>query len=220
MGRGVGKVLDGLKLGETVLVEYEAYSSPELFLAILQNYALERGKPVLIDDIVDTLPEYVERLKLMGVDFQRFTNVSVIKIGGSRESGNVVGHLEVDKYRLDFKYYDNIYKKVASREVINPVLGVYKLFGLFRKHELLRLARNIASFVGRRSRVAYYFLNVEVVETISPEMLPLLEEASTTILRWGREGRSYRLEVVKACDEDITGSSVVVGVGDIKEGKL
>ncbi len=221
MGRGIGKILDGLLPGETVLVEYEAYSSPELLLALLQSYSVVRGRGLLVDDVVDTFHEYITRLRLMGFDVEPLLNASVIKIGGSRDVGNVNGKVDVDKYRLDFKYYDIIYKHVTFEDpVINPVLGIYKLFGLFSRHELMRLVRNIAAFVGRRSRIAFYFVNEDVVEELSPEMLPFLEEASSSILRWGREGRNYRLDVLKACDENIMGTSVVMEMREIREGKL
>jgi len=221
VGRGIGKILDGLLPGETVLVEYEAYSSPELFLALLQSYSVVRGRDLLVDDIVDTFSEYVTRLMLMGFDVESLLNASVIKIGGSKDVGKLEGSVDVDKYRLDFKYYDMIYKDVAFEDtVINPVLGIYKLFGLFSRHELMRLVRNIASFVGRKSRIAFYFMNEDVVEKLSPEMMPFLEEASSSILRWGREGRNYRLDVLKACDENIMGTSVVMEMGEIREGKL
>lgn len=221
MGRGIGKILDGLIPGETVLVEYEAYSSPEMFLALLQNYSVLRGRGLLVDDIVDTFSEYLTRLRLMGFDVEPFLSASVVKIGGVRKVGDVKGTLEVDKYRLDFKYYDVIYKNVTFDEaVINPVLGIYKLFGLFSRHELMRVIRNIASFVGRESRIAFYFVNLDVVERLSPEMVPFLEEISSSILRWGREGRNYRLDVLKACDENIIGTSVVMEMREIREGKL
>jgi len=221
MGRGVGKILDNILPGETVLVEYEAYSSPELFLELLRAYSEQRGKVMLVDDVVDTFSEYITRLKLMGFDVDPMLSASVIKIGGSKEVGNVRGRLEVDKYWLDFKYYDLVYAKTVSEEpALNPVLGIYKLFGLSSEHELIRLIRNIASFVGRGSRIAYYFINTNVVDAAAPVMLPFLEEISSSILRWSREGRNYRLEVVKACEEEILGESVVMEMRKIKEGVL
>ncbi len=221
VGRGVGKVLDGFLPGESVLVEYEAYSSPEMLLALLQNYSLVRGRALVVDDVVDAFSEYLTRLRLMGFNVEPILRASVIKIGGSKRVGDVRGVLEVDKYRLDFKYYDVIYKNLAFDDtVINPVLGIYKLFGLFSRHELMRLVRNIASYVGRRSRIAFYFVNVDVVERLSPEMLPFLEEVSSSILRWGREGRNYRLDVLKACNENIIGTRVVMEMREIMEGKL
>ncbi|WP_457742309.1 DUF257 family protein [Thermococcus sp.] len=221
VGRGVGKILDKISPGETVLVEYEAYSSPELFLALLHAYSTQRGEVMLIDDVVDTFSEYIARLKLMGFDVDPLLSASVIKIGGSKEVGDVKGRLEVDKYWLDFKYYDLVYEKTISKEpALNPVLGIYKLFGLSSKHELIRLIRNIASFVGRGSRIAYYFINTSVAERLAPEMLPFLEEVSSSILRWSRDGSNYRLQVIKACEEELLGAKVVMEMREIKEGKL
>ncbi|NJE29909.1 hypothetical protein E3E38_02435 [Thermococcus sp. 18S1] len=212
----VDSVLFGLRPGETVLIEYSAISSPELLLYLVCRRCRARGTPIIIDDISDAFAESVIRLDLMGLELEGLRNAPVIKIGGNRDIGSVFGRVEVDKYSLDFRYYDEIYEKIVPDEVVfNPVLGIHKLFIALERHEVIRLIRNISTFVGKKSRVALYFLNADMMERYSPELLALFEETASTVLRWDFEGGKYRLRVIKASNSSIVGSTVSLSFRDI-----
>ncbi|NJE76460.1 DUF257 family protein [Thermococcus sp. ES12] len=213
---GIDKILLKIRPGETVLVEYSAVSSPELLLYLMCRRCGNVESPVLIDDISDTFSEYVIRLELMGLDTEPLMEIPVIKIGGNREFGNVVGRVEVDKYSLDFKYYGKIYDKVVPEKVVcNPVLGIHKLFVALERQEVIRLVRNISTFVGRKSRFAFYFINRDVMERKNPELLPLLEETASTVLQWEAGKGKYRLRALKAANDEILGSVVSMSFKDI-----
>ncbi|ASJ13270.1 DUF257 family protein [Thermococcus thioreducens] len=215
--RGIDLILFNILPGETVLVEYSSVSSPEILLYLICRGCTNAGRPVLIDDISDTFAEYVTRLELMGLDTDDLMEIPVIKIGGSREFGNVVGRVEVDKYSLDFKYYGKIYDKVVPEKVVcNPVLGIHKLFVALERQDVIRLVRNISTFVGRKSRFALYFINRDVLEKRTPELLPLLEETASTVLQWEAERGKYRLRAVKAANDEILGSEVSMSFKDIE----
>jgi len=213
---GIDKILFKIRPGETVLVEYSAVSSPELLFYLMCRGCGHAESPVLIDDISDTFSEYVIRLELMGLDTEALMEVPVIKIGGNREFGNVVGRVEVDKYSLDFKYYGKIYDKVVPEKVVcNPVLGIHKLFVALERQDVIRLVRNISTFVGRKSRFAFYFINRDVLERKNPELLPLLEETVSTVLQWEAGKGKYRLRALKAANDEILGSIVSMSFKDI-----
>ncbi|CAD5245080.1 DUF257 family protein [Thermococcus camini] len=212
----VDQVLFGLRPGETVLIEYSAVSSPELLLYLICRRGRGRRTPLIIDDISDAFAESIIRLDLMGLELEGLRNAPVIKIGGSRDIGNIFGRVEVDKYSLDFRYYDEIYEKIVPEEVVfNPVLGIHKLFIALERHEVIRLIRNISTFVGKKSRVALYFLNRDIMERYSPELLPLFEETASTVLHWNFGGGKYRLEVIKAANSSLVGSRISLGFKDI-----
>ncbi|WP_342764288.1 DUF257 family protein [Thermococcus sp. GR4] len=216
VGHGIDSILFKLRPGETVLVEYSSVSSPELLLYLMCRRCMERGRPILIDDISDTFAEYVVRLDLMGLNTDDLLRVPVIKIGGNREVGNVLGKVGVDKYSLDFKYYEKIYEKVVPKEVIcNPVLGIYKLFVALERQEVIRLVRNISMFVGKKSRFALYFINRDVMEKKVPELLDLLEETASTVLQWNADKGKYRLRTLKAANDEIMGSNISLRFRDI-----
>ncbi|NJE05375.1 hypothetical protein E3E36_04305 [Thermococcus sp. M36] len=214
---GIADVVSNIRPGETVLLEYTPVSSPELLLYLLHRACTRMDIPLLIDDVSDTFPEYITRLEIAGISVESLLEVPVIKVGGSRGVGNVVGRVEVDKYSLDFKYYGEIYEGVIPEKVVcNPVLGIYKLFIARERHEVIRLVRNIATFVGKKSRFAIYFINQDAVERRIPEILPLLEETATTVLRWGVDGGTYRLDVAKAPSPELPGSRILVSFRDIR----
>ncbi|WP_297093002.1 DUF257 family protein [Thermococcus sp.] len=218
VSHGIEPIILKIRPGETVLVEYSSVSSPEILLYLISRRFMKAGNPVLIDDISDTFVEYVTRLELMGLDTDDLVGIPVIKIGGSREFGNVVGRVEVDKYSLDFKYYGKIYDKVVPERVVcNPVLGIHKLFVALERQEVIRLVRNISTFVGRKSRFALYFINRDVLEKKTPELLPLLEETASTVLQWEVDRGKYRLRTIKAANDEILGMAVSLNFKDVKK---
>ena len=218
VSHGIEPIILKIRPGETVLVEYSSVSSPEILLYLISRRFMKAGNPVLIDDISDTFVEYVTRLELMGLDTDDLIGIPVIKIGGSREFGNVVGRVEVDKYSLDFKYYGKIYDKVVPERVVcNPVLGIHKLFVALERQEVIRLVRNISTFVGRKSRFALYFINRDVLEKKTPELLPLLEETASTVLQWEADRGKYRLRTTKAANDEILGMAVSLNFKDVKK---
>ncbi|NJE85256.1 hypothetical protein E3E23_05380 [Thermococcus sp. CX2] len=215
-GYGIDTIFSKLKAGETVLVEYSSVSSPELLLYMACRYYTKKGVPILIDDISDTLSEYVARLELTGLSTEAVLEFPIIKIGGTRQIGNIRGRVEVDKYSLDFKYYGKVYEGVISGDVVcNPVLGLYKLFLTLERKEAIRLIRNVSTFVGKKSRIALYFMNRDVMEEYVPELLSLLEEVSSTVLRWDVEEDKYWLRVVKSASSDILGSNASLRFRDV-----
>jgi len=216
MIEGMDNLLSGIRPGESVLVEHSPIASPEILLYVLIEEYLKAGSYIIIDDVVDTFREYATRLELMGLNTGRLMEIPVIKVGGRYGFGNVVGRVDVEKYSLNFDYYREVYEKVAPETVVfNPVLGTHRLFMAFGRDESIRLIRNISNFVGNKSRFAFYFINREVMEKRSPDLLPLLEEIFTTVLRWELIGEEYRLKVVKSTSPATLGSVVSLDFKDL-----
>ena len=213
------KIFSGIRPGETVLIEYKPSSSPELLLYFMVRYCSRKGVEVIIDDLADTLIEFITRLKLKGISTQEIEEAKVMKIGGYRSIGKIVSTIELDKYTLDFKYYGRVYDKwrAGKNNIFNPVLGMHKVFLMSDHGEAIRLVRNISFFVGNVTRIAFYFINRETMEMRTPDALSLLEEISTTILTWDRNRKcdNVIVRVVKSVNEDICGSIVEIPVKDM-----
>lgn len=62
----IGEFLSSFRPGETVLFEYSPKAPPEILFFEIVRWAEEKGYPVLVDDVLDTLDEYLRRLSLMG----------------------------------------------------------------------------------------------------------------------------------------------------------
>ncbi len=213
------KIFSGLRPGETVLIEYEPASSPELLFYLLFQYCKSKGIDLIVDDIGDTLIEFMTRLKLTGLATPELEKTDVMKIGGYRNIGRLIGAIELDRYTLDFKYYEKIYDKwqAGKGTVFNPVLGMHKIFMMSERNEAIRLVRNISEFVGNTARIAFYFINQKTLQESTPEVLYLLEEISTSILKWERKCESATLRVIKASNHRICGEMAVLSAKDILE---
>ncbi|MBP1911254.1 DUF257 family protein [Thermococcus stetteri] len=201
--------------GETVLIEYDTVSMPEvLFYLIFIN---RENRPMLIDDVADTLCETLTKLEFIGFDISGFKEVPVIKIGGgSRKCGNVFGEVDVDRYSLDIGYYSRIFEKASLNGVVlNHVLGIHKLFLSLERRGAIRLVKNIAMFEGDRRRIAFYFINRDVVETSYPELLLLLEETASTVLNWISDGEKFVLYVSKSANLGIMGKELSFTLDEI-----
>ena len=104
----VGNVWDGVKFGETVLVEHSSTTTPYVGLCQLMNWAEERGYQVIVDDVLDTLYLYKTQMKLAGLNTSILNDVKVIKLGGRLEVGQVVGHLHIKEPVIREQEYGQI----------------------------------------------------------------------------------------------------------------
>ncbi|AEC51683.1 hypothetical protein PNA2_0768 [Pyrococcus sp. NA2] len=170
---------DLFKVGETVLVEYTGTSRPELFL---YHLVTSSGLPVVIDDVLDTYYEFYTRLKVSGVDVTPLEDVRVIKMGGTRDVGKVLGRLNISKYIISEKEYMAIIKQIGEYPFLNPVLGVHKLVLLGNILENMNIVKMVSNYVGNKERVAFYFINKNVILKHSPPLLDLLEEVATSVI--------------------------------------
>lgn len=217
--QGFGFIFSKMRAGETVLIEYTSVSSPEILLYVMEKYCRQNSIPMIIDDVADTLPEFLTRLELIGLPIDGFGDISVIKIGGHRSGGKVVGRIEIEKYSLNLQYYDLIYERVLpSKLVYNPVLGIYRLF-LISIEEYggnIRLLKNISKYVGNKTRIAFYFIPRDLMRSKFPELLYLFEEIATSVMHWERSGSTYKLKVIKSANNDILEKIVTIEFEDIK----
>ncbi|WP_457754230.1 DUF257 family protein [Thermococcus sp.] len=95
--------------------------------------------------------------------------------------------------------------------VINPVVGFEKLLFLAdSKRDVLTTLNSILLFVGDERRIAFYFINADVLEEVTPRILPLLEEIATTVIKITKNGRDYKFTVVKSINNEIDGVEIKV----------
>ena len=207
----IRRIWDGLKFGETVLVEHGSTTNPALGFYHLLRWAKEKGYPVLIDDILDTLYLYRVHLKLAGLDTSLVEEARVIKEGGTLNVGQVVEQLGVKEPAIQNSNYERVFEPLLSGggQIINPVLGIGKMLSLANsKREMLTTINSILSYTGDERRIALYFVNVDLTEKDAPYILPFLEEIATTVVRVNREGRGLKFSVIKSVNHDIEGIEV------------
>ncbi|NJE12197.1 DUF257 family protein [Thermococcus sp. LS2] len=204
----VGEIWNSLKFGETVLIEHDSHTSPALWVYYLIKWAKGKGYDVLVDDILDTLYVYRAHLKLAGLDTSILNDVKVIKLGGRLNVGQVVGHLHIKEPVIRESKYRALLDSLPRERVINPVLGFEKLFLLVEsEREVFELVNSISSFIEDDRRIAFYFINTDLLKKM-PHVLSLLEELASTVVRVTKHGRSFSLKVVKSVNDEIDGVEV------------
>ena len=219
--QGFERIFSKIRVGETVLIEYSSTSIPEILLYVMEKHCRENNIPMLIDDVADTLSEFMTRLELIGLPTNEFHEVPVIKIGGHRSWGDVVGKIDIERYSLDFQYYNSLYEEVCSKGIVyNPVLGIHKLFlinSMSGYEENIGLLKNISKYVGNKARIAFYFVNRELMQVKFPELLYLFEEIATSVVQWERSGGTYKLKVIKSSNSDILEKIATIDFKDIRK---
>ena len=199
-------VWDDVKPGESVLIEHSSTGAPYLGLLHLINWAKEKGYQVVVDDVLDTLYLYKTQMKLAGFDASILDDVKVIKFGGRLEVGQVVGRLHIKEPVIREHEYKRLFEPLSGGAVVNPVLGIEKLFFLAEsKREVLSTVNGLLSFVGDEQKISFYFISTDLLKSAAPEALPLLEELASMIVRVDMEGKSHKFSVVKSVNKEVLG---------------
>jgi hypothetical protein len=217
MADSLSDFFSSLKFGETVIIEHSSTAMPEILLHLLAKFCSEKGLPVLIDDILDTYPQFVSRMEVLGLPQPK---AKVIKIGGGKlEAGEVVGRIEVDKYSVPLGHYSSMRDRGIKKEKhINPVLGFHKLTYILNRRELLALITTVSSFVGDESRIAVYLINRDSGDAVEPGFVPSLEEIATTVAEWYMDGEDFVLDVIKAANPELMGREYRIPASEVLRG--
>ncbi|ALM76606.1 hypothetical protein TBCH5v1_2718 [Thermococcus barophilus] len=92
----VTRIMDSLKMGETVLLIYDESLIPEFSFLFFVEYASRKDMPVIVDDILDSLYVIKQHLEFIGIDTKFFEDITVIKVGGTNIVGNVHQHIPLE----------------------------------------------------------------------------------------------------------------------------
>ncbi|NJF25295.1 DUF257 family protein [Thermococcus sp. Bubb.Bath] len=193
------EILLSKKPGGTVLVENYAPLGTEAILTLLLRSAEERGTPVLIEDILDTLPVYIKHLKLMDVDVD-LDKSNVLKIGGSEAVGNIVKRMNFD---VDLKVYLRQYEKAFSEvsigePFIDIILGFERIFAFNDNiKDLYTLISSLRQFITDKKRRAFYFIESPIMNKLKSSPRPILEDLATSVVSLSEEKEMLRVRIRK-----------------------
>jgi len=195
--RNLLSILEDLKFGETVLVEYSSKAPVYLLFHELIKWSKENNYPVLVDDFLDTLHMYKVQMEIAGIDTSPLKDLNVIKMGGSIKIGNILGKISVTESAVLEGEYDKIFNKLSEDKIINPVLGFDKLFILYNdRKDYLNAIYRMLKYLGNKKRIAFYFINVDLIKSTFPEILPIMEEIATAVISI-EEKDEFRINIRK-----------------------
>ncbi|NJE12810.1 hypothetical protein E3E24_06845 [Thermococcus sp. LS2] len=204
---GFEDLWNALKRGETVLIEHPSDSMSCKGLYSLVQWARSKDYPVVIDDILDTLYIYKVNIELADLDSSSLNEALVIKEGGRLEVGNVVGHITLKESAIQWMEYERVARPIfenSEKLIINVVLGIEKLFMLAdSKRELITNINNLLSWIGNKKRIAFYFVNLSLINAIEFGVLPLLEELASTIIKIEKIGNEIRAIITKSANDEL-----------------
>ncbi|RLF91848.1 hypothetical protein DRN82_01535 [Thermococci archaeon] len=179
------EVIRDKKFGETVIVENQASLGIEALLLSLIEYSRANNTPLLIEDILDTFPIYARHLELI-LGNLNLGNSRILKIGGSDDIGKIAEKL---KFETDLRVYLSRYKKAfysisPNENFIDLVFGLDRLFALNdTPMGTSELINSIKTYITNKNRLAFYFFELDLMESLSTSPMPLIEELATSVIR-------------------------------------
>ncbi|WP_297460104.1 DUF257 family protein [Thermococcus sp.] len=186
--------------GGVVLIENRSTLGAEFILSSFVHLSRNSGKVLIIEDIFDTLPLYTAHLDLMGVGVD-WSEVRVIKVGGSREVGNVVGRIrfENNPYVYQKKLEEQLERAKPSGPYVHLVLGLERLLALQEgTHNAYSLFNLIRQKVGDEISTTVYLVEEPVVEGLRFNPLPMLEDVATSVVELTDEDELLRMNLRKS----------------------
>jgi len=215
-------ILPHLKPGEMVMIEHDSISTPVFEVYRIGEYAMEHNIPLLIDDFLDSLYVYKTHLELTGINTEFLNDALVIKIGGINNVGNIVEKLSVEESSIHKKHYEGAFQKainnIKSRDkfAFNLVLGIDKFLALLdTKMEILQTINVIASYLGNKHRIAFYFINRDLLKNSPLNVLSLLRSIPTTVVSIEMREKEYALRILKSINKEINGKEAQYSIENL-----
>ncbi|CAB50150.1 DUF257 family protein [Pyrococcus abyssi] len=203
------EIFNGIKFGEIALIEYDSNTTPVYVLHSLLSWSEEKGYKIVIFDVFDSLIVYRKMAELLGFDTSLCKKAKVVKVGGRVNEGNVVMKLTVTEYGPFEKVLEEAIEQVYEDKTIVIPLGTEKVLSLYPFREQLSFTNFLALRVGDKRKKAFHFINTDLVKAVAPQILPMLEESFTTVMRLKKYGKVEKLIVVKSLNPKLDGLEVL-----------
>ncbi|NJE07149.1 hypothetical protein E3E31_01085 [Thermococcus sp. M39] len=218
-GKSLVEYLGGIKLGESILIEYHPEDPVHILFKEALGYTKYYNYNPIILDVFDTLHLIKEQLRVMGWDVKKIEKLDVIKAGGIINNGNIVKRIDISNdpavYTLDLiEFLKGYYTK--NKPTVLIVLGMDKLLRLYTTEVAtldLHIAGAMKKFLGDESRIALYFANIELV---SKEILYEWEELVTRVFEITlKEKKQFIIKVKKSIKIDEHGREFIVSAEEL-----
>ncbi|USH00995.1 DUF257 domain-containing protein [Thermococcus argininiproducens] len=206
------EVFTKLNPGEVVLVEYSSKVNPLPVFAEIIKWANARGYQILITDLLNRLELCLRYMKIGKSECKALEKAKVVEIGYREPPEvNVVKFINGDReLPALLSEYKKVYEKLVSEKfTVAFLLGVER-YVILRRNDAIKLVSILGAFVGDTRRIAFYFVNKDILEGIIPNPLTMLEELATTIIELEKERGRIRLCITKALNPELDGQEIVI----------
>ena len=219
----VPELLELVRPGETVVVEYETSYAPEFALKLLADYTRERDIPLVIDDNFDSLYTLLVHCDMLGIGVD-ISHALVIKIGGKKEVGGRVRRVEFHPDpRVLLRNYDEAFsgaEGTPEKPAINITLGIENILYFVRDvRDFYRFLLGIQRYVGNRRRKAFYLVHTGLIRSLPPYVHPELRRIATSVWVFHSYPTGVRVSIRRSPDVDLIGGEFTVDVGGVVRGR-
>ncbi|BAD85798.1 hypothetical protein, conserved, DUF257 family [Thermococcus kodakarensis KOD1] len=210
-----------LKPGSLVLIENISSPGAKLSFYALLKVSKEKGIPLIVEDIFDTLPIYVKHIELMGFHVPS-ESINVIKVAGIDSVGNVVEKLS---FEADPNFYIPKKERAVSKIVgdntphILLILGLERLL-MFQRNlrDLYPIVRYFRENLNSPNRATISIIETPVLNSIKPNPLPMLESVASSVIELYMENEALIVRPKKALSLfTVNAERFKVSLGDIVE---
>ncbi|WP_297470692.1 DUF257 family protein [Thermococcus sp.] len=218
----ISELIELVRPGETVVVEYETSYVPEFALKLLADYTRENGVPFFIDDNFDSLYTVLVHCKMLGLDVD-LSHAHVFKTGGRREVGGKVTRVEFHPDpRVLLRNYDRVFSEAVGtleKPALNLVLGVESLLYFVRDvRDFYRFLLGIQRYVGNRGRKSFYLIHIGLISSLPAYVRPELRRIATSVWVFNSYPTGVKLSILRSPDLDLVGREFTIDVGGVFRG--
>lgn len=218
----ISMLLELVKPGETVIVEYETSYVPELILKLVADYTKENNVPFVIDDYFDSLYTLLAHYDIHDLDVD-IGHSYVLKVGGRNEVGGTVKHVKFhpDPRVLLMNYNENFLPSIGTETpAINLVLGFESALYFVRDiRDFYRLLLGLQRYVGNKRRKAFYILHSEFFANLPRYILPELRRIATSLWTVKSYPAGISVLVLKSPDMGLLGRQFNIDIGGVVSGE-
>lgn len=152
---------------------------------------------LVVTDFFDAFSVYLYHAELLGMDTDFISNISVIKVGGKINVGNVLQTVPISPYPVYKVRYEEALSRILrsddnNRVKLNIQVGIDMIMNLFDKKELIEQIHDIGrQIIQNKDVINVVFINSESVGQASFEALPLLRVMFPMVIKLGGSGEAF-----------------------------
>jgi len=202
---------ESIQPGETVLFERIGEGNLAFGLYQIIEWAAEKGFRVIMVDVLDSYETMLSKMGLMGLDARKLSEIEVIKIGGLKKFGKVIGHIEeISEPMILSKKFKEVYEPIiadSSRKILAVAVGIEKLFAVsdISIGGVQVIVSHLAGYVGRPDRLGIYLVKRGILPKDREFLLNMLEDIATTVIKTEKRGHMTEFHIVKSVNRDLEG---------------
>ena len=219
----ISELLELVRPGETVVVEYETSYVPEFALKLLADYTRENNVPFVIDDNFDSLYTVLVHCDMLGLKVD-IGHSHVFKTGGRKEVGGTIRRVEFHPDpRVLLRNYDVAFADTVGtpeNPAINLNLGIENLLYFVRDvRDFYRFLLGIQRYVGDKRRKAFYLVHTGLIRSLPPYVHPELRRIATSVWVFHSYPTGVKLSILRSPDLDLVGREFTIDVGGVFRGR-